>query len=149
MFFKGPKLNTAPFLTFSRSFLPEVMLKKAGFIQEDDKPYVRSTATRTTHNEFYNITLDSMFGAPSPKLLRLDILLEALVISQAEKGRGHSLSFSDIKNISQTPGTPQHVVVSHGEYGKRTLSFTMENPDVAKEFVQKVSDILKNAGEQK
>ncbi|OHT02585.1 hypothetical protein TRFO_30253 [Tritrichomonas foetus] len=138
--FKGPRLKSAPFAPFSRSFLPDPILRKAGFVKSNDCPYVRNTATKTTHNEYFKTTLDSMFGTPSPKILRLDTLFENITIGNSEKGRGSILPFAEIKSIKVDPNSPSHVIVYPAD--RRTVSFTMETADIAKEFLQKIETIL-------
>lgn len=139
---KGPRLKTVPFAPFSKSFLPEGWLRKVGFIASTDQPYERNTATRSTHNEYYDITLDSMFGAPSPKILRLDSLRERFVISETEKGRGPTLKFSEIKSIRIDDLNPTHVTVKPVSAKTREMKFNMKSADVTTQFVQRLETLV-------
>ena len=140
--FKGPRLKSAPFTPFSRSFLPDSILRKAGFVKSVDTPYERNTATRESHHEFYKITQDSMFGAPSNKILRLDSLRERFVISETEKGRGHFLTFSDIKEIKVDEVNPTHVTIKPNQDRLREMSFTMESAEIAAQFAQRLETLV-------
>lgn len=135
-------MKTAPFLPFNRSFLPEPMLRKTGFIQNDDTPYERSNATKTTHHEYYKVIQESIFGPPSNKILRLDSLRKRFVVSETEKGRGNFLMFTDIKQILIDDTNPIHVTVLPIDRKLNKISFNMENPTVAKEFVQKLDTLV-------
>ena len=79
--YKGPRLKTSPFAPFNKAFLPESMLRKFGFVKSNDMPYERSHATRETHQEYYKVVQDSMFGSPNNKILRVDPLREKIIIS--------------------------------------------------------------------
>ena len=142
--FKGPRLKSAPFAPFSRSFLQESVLRKAGFVKSNDSPYERNTATKTTHNEYFHVMVDSMFGNPSPKVLRLDTLRERFVIAATEKARGNCMEFAGIKSVQQDPEQPVRVIVVPQNSRERQLTFSMETPDIAKEFITKLDDILHN-----
>lgn len=140
--YRGPRLKTAPFAPFNRSFLPESVMRKAGFIKSGDTPYERNTATKDSHHEFFNITQESMFGAPTQKKLRLDILRERFVISDTEKGRGHFLTFTDIKEIKIEEGNPCHVMIKPNDSKLRGMSFNMETPEIAAKFVQRLETLV-------
>lgn len=135
-------MKTAPFLPFNRSFLPEPMLRKTGFIQNDDTPYERANATKTTHHEYYKVIQESIFGPPSNKILRLDSLRKRFVVSETEKGRGNFLMFTDIKQILIDDTNPIHVTVLPLDRKLNKISFNMENPAIAKEFVQKLDTLV-------
>lgn len=142
--FRGPRLKSAPFAPFSRSFLPESVMRKAGFVKNNDCPYERNTATKTTHQEFYKVMIDSMFGAPSPKILRLDTLYERFVISQTEKGRGRFVPFSTIKGVKQDIENPSRAIIIPMNPRERETSFTLESPEIAKTFCQRFDKIIKD-----
>lgn len=139
---KGPRLKTVPFTPFSRSFLPEAWLRKVGFVPSSDQPYERNTATRSTHNEYYNISLDSMFGAPSPKILRLDSLRERFVISDTERGRGAVMKFIDIKSVEIDDMYATHVIVKPMNPRIREMKFNMDTPEETSQFVQKLETLV-------
>ena len=145
--FRGPRLKSAPFAPFSRSFLPEQVMRKAGFVKNNDCPYERNTATKTTHHEFYKVMIDSMFGAPSPKILRLDTLRERFVISQTEKGRGRYVSFSQIKGVKQDIENPAKAIIIPTDPKERETSFTLESPEIAKTFCQRLEKIVMDTRE--
>lgn len=140
--FRGPRLKSAPFAPFNRSFLPEQVMRKAGFVKNNDCPYERNTATKTTHHEFYKVTIDSMFGAPTPKILRLDTLRERFVISQTEKGRGRFVTFSQIKGVKQDIENPARAIIIPSDPKERDTSFTLENPDICKQFCQRLEKVI-------
>ena len=133
--FKGPRLKSAPFAPFSRSFLQESVLRKAGFVKSNDSPYERNTATKTTHNEYFHVMVDSMFG---------NTLRERFVIAATEKARGNCMEFAGIKSVQQDPEQPVRVIVVPQNSRERQLTFSMETPDIAKEFITKLDDILHN-----
>ncbi|OHS94006.1 hypothetical protein TRFO_11503 [Tritrichomonas foetus] len=139
--FKGPRLKSAPFAPFGRSFLPEFVLRKAGFVKGNDTPYERNTSTKTTHNEYFKISLDSMFGSPSPKILRLDTLRERFTIANSQKGRGQYIDFSDIKSIKQDSMASSHIIITQNDF-KRSIAFSMESPEIALSFVQKLETLV-------
>ena len=140
--YKGPRLKTAPFAPFSRAFLPERLMRETGFIKSADTPYERNTATKDSHHEFFKITQESMFGSPSQKVLRLDVLRERFVISDTEKGRGHFLTFTDIKEIKIDEANIAHVLIKPLDTKLREMSFTMESPEVASKFVQRLETLV-------
>ena len=140
--YRGPRLKTAPFAPFSKAFLPEPMLRKFGFVKSNDMPYERSHATRETHQEFYKVVQESMFGAPNQKILRVDPLREKIIISETERGRGIALSFSDIKSIIIDDTDPIHVIIIPHEAGLREMSFRMESPEIAIQFTQRLETLV-------
>ena len=140
--YRGPRLKTSPFAPFSKAFLPEPMLRKFGFVKSNDMPYERSHATRETHQEFYKVIQDSMFGAPSNKILRVDPLREKIIISETVRGRGVSLSFSDIKQITINDLDPTHVIISPHDSSLREMSFRMESPEAALAFTQRLETLV-------
>ena len=140
--YRGPRLKTSPFAPFNKAFLPESMLRKYGFVKSNDMPYERSHATRETHQEFYKVVQESMFGSPNNKILRVDPLREKIIISETERGRGIALSFSDVKHIVLDQNDPSHVVVTPHDNGIREMSFTMENPDIALAFTQRLETLV-------
>jgi len=140
--YKGPRLKTAPFAPFNKAFLPEAMLKKAGFVKSNDMPYERSHATRTTHQEFYKISQESMFGAPSQKVLRVDSLREKIIISENERGRGIFLSFGEVKQILIDESDPTFVTISSSDSRIRDMGFHMESPETAMSFTQRLETLI-------
>ena len=140
--YRGPRLKTAPFAPFNKAFLPEAMLKKAGFIKSNDMPYERSHATRTTHQEFFKILQESMFGAPSQKVLRVDSLREKIIISDSERGRGIFLQFLDIKHIQIDEDDQKHIIIVPTETRIRNMSFFMESPEIALSFIQRLETLI-------
>jgi hypothetical protein len=139
---KGPRLKTAPFAPFNRAFLPEQVLRKAGFIKSNDMPYERNSATRETHQEYYKVFQESIFGPPSQRTVRLDSLREKLVVSTTEKGRGTFFEFADIKNIQVDEFDPAHVTIHSIEDKGRGISFKMESPEIASQFVQRLETLV-------
>ena len=140
--YRGPRLKTSPFAPFSKAFLPESMLRKFGFVKSNDMPYERSHATRETHQEYYKVVQESMFGAPNNKILRVDPLREKIIISETERGRGIALSFSDVKQIIIDENDPTHVIVVPHDSGLRDMAFHMESPDVALAFTQRLETLV-------
>jgi hypothetical protein len=139
---KGPRLKTVPFTPFSRSFLPDQIMRKAGFVKTSDMPYERNNATRETHHEFYKITQDSMFGAPTPRILRLDSLREKFVISNTEKGRGNFFDFSEIKSVEINEFDPVLVTIRPSDEKLRDMVFKMESPEQTQQFVQRLETLV-------
>jgi hypothetical protein len=139
---KGPRLKSAPFVPFSRSFLPDQVLRKAGFIKTNDMPYERNSATRDTHHEFFQITQESMFGAPVPKVLRLDSLREKFVVSATEKGRGQFFDFSGLKGVEIDVMDPLHVTNRPTDDKLAIITFKMQSPEVAQQFVQRLETLV-------
>jgi hypothetical protein len=148
--YKGPRLKTAPFAPFNRAFLPEQIMRKAGFVKSNYMPYERNSATRETHQEYFKVSQESMFGAPSPKVLRLDSLREKFVISTTEKGRGHFFDFAEIKSVRLDEFDPTHVTIHPADEKLREMSFRMEAPEIASQFVQRLETLVqaKNMGEK-
>jgi hypothetical protein len=140
--FKGPRLKTVPFVPFNRSFLPDQVLRKAGFVKTNDVPYERNSATRDTHHEFFQITQDSMFGAPVPKVLRLDSLREKFVVSATEKGRGQFFEFSGIKTVEIDVMDPLHVTIRPSDDKLGVISFRMQSQEIAQQFVQRLETLV-------
>jgi hypothetical protein len=140
--YRGPRLKTSPFAPFNKAFLPEAMLRKFGFVKSNDMPYERSHATRETHQEYYKIEQESMFGSPNHKILRVDPLKEQIMISETEKGRGIFLSFSDIKQIIVDDLKPDYVTVIPHDPKISPMKFTMESPDVALAFTQRLETLV-------
>jgi hypothetical protein len=140
--YKGPRLKSSPFVPFNRAFLPEQIMRKAGFVKSNDMPYERNSATRDTHQEYFKVTQESMFGAPTPKVLRLDSLREKFVISTTEKGRGHFFEFSEIKGIHVDEFDPIHVTIHPADEKLREMTFKMESPEVASQFVQRLETLV-------
>jgi hypothetical protein len=139
---EGPRMNTAPFVPFNRSFLPSQLLRKAGFVKTNDMPYERNSATRDTHHEFFQITQESMFGAPVPKVLRLDSLREKFVISATEKGRGQFFDFCGIKSIEPDPMDPLKVTIQPTDNKLAVISFRMASPEITQQFVQRLQSLV-------
>jgi hypothetical protein len=148
--YKGPRLKSAPFAPFNRAFLPEQVMRKAGFVKSSDMPYERNSATRETHQEYYKVTQESMFGAPTPKVLRLDSLREKLVISTTEKGRGHFFEFAEIKSVRLDEFEPIHVTIRPADEKLREMTFRMESPELASQFVQRLETLVqaRNMGDK-
>lgn len=142
--YQGVRLKSAPFAPFGRSFLPDAVLQKAGFIRNLDLPYERSTATKSTHHEFFKISVESMFGAPSPKIMRVDPLRERLVISETEKGRGEFLLFGEVRSITVNPANKAQVTVVPSVAKRRKLEFYMESPEIAAQFVQRLETLVQS-----
>ncbi|EAX94656.1 hypothetical protein TVAG_293860 [Trichomonas vaginalis G3] len=140
--YRGPRMKTAPFAPFNKAFLPESMLRKFGFVKSNDMPYERSHAVRTTHQEFYKVVQESMFGAPNHKILRVDPLREKIIISDTEKGRGVSFAFSDIKQVVTDDNDTCRVSVIPHDSSYRTMTFGMESPEVALAFTQRLETLV-------
>lgn len=135
-------MKTAPFAPFNKAFLPESMLRKFGFVKSNDMPYERSHAVRSTHQEFYKVVQESMFGSANHKVLRVDPLREKIIISETEKGRGVSFSFNEIKQVVTDEANPAHVTVYPHDSSFRSMQFTMESPEVALAFTQRLETLV-------
>lgn len=135
-------MKSAPFVPFRRSFMPLAILKKTGFVQDQDSPYERATATRTTHQDYYNVQVESMFGGMSPKILRLDPLRARFVLSESQKGRGNFLTFGDVKQVIVDEFNPIHVTVLPLDKKLNKISANFESPDHAKEFSMKLEEYV-------
>ena len=135
--FIGPRLKSTPFAPFKRTFLPDAVMRKVGLITRLDCPYVRDTATKSTHFDFFTVTVDSMFGNPTPKVLRIDTIRSNIVIADTNRGRGPTFSFDEIKRVSADQNVPTKVNI-YNEAGKLISSVNTETPESAEELITKL-----------
>jgi hypothetical protein len=91
-------------------------------------PYERNSATRETHHEYFKVTQEFMFGAPTAKVLRLDSLREKFVVSTTDKGRGHFFEFLEIKGIHVDEFGPIRGTIVPTHEKLRDMTFRMESP---------------------